>query len=85
MVRVDPEPDPEDPDELGVEVPDETEAEVLAVASSSMACLRLVTVHLEAVSLELTEAVSPSTDMAEDGLFGVIIQLPLVDPVELSL
>lgn len=87
VVRVDPEPDPEDPDELGVEVPDETEAEVLAVASSSMAFLRLVTVHLEAVevSLELTEAVSPSTDIAEDGLCGVIIQLPLVDPVELSL
>jgi len=88
VVRVDPEPDPEDPDELGVEVPDETEAEVLAVASSSMAFLRLVTVHLEApaaVSLELTEAVSPSTDMAEDGLCGVIIQLLVVDPVELSL
>ena len=51
MVRVDPELDPEDPDELGVEVPDETEAEVLAVASSSMAFLRLVTVHLEAVEV----------------------------------
>jgi hypothetical protein len=48
VVRVDPEPD--DPDELGVEVPDETEAEVLAVDSSSMAFLRLVTVHLEAAA-----------------------------------
>ena len=51
VVRVDPEPDPEDPDELGVEVPDETEAEVLAVASSSMAFLRLVTVHLETAAV----------------------------------
>ena len=37
------------------------------------------------ITLELTEAVSPSTDMAEDGLCGVIIQLLVVDPVELSL
>jgi len=71
--------------ELGVDVPEDTEAD-LAVASSSIAFLRLVTVHLEAeVLVEVVEVSAASTDMADEGRLGVIIQLLLVDPVELSL
>ena len=70
--------------ELGVDVPEDTEAD-LAVASSSIAFLRLVTVHLEAEALVEVVVSVASTDMADEGRLGVIIQLLLVDPVELSL
>jgi len=53
--------------ELGVDVPEDTEAD-LAVASSSIAFLRLVTVHLEAVVRLLEVDVSAaSTDIADVG------------------
>lgn len=54
--------------ELGVDVPEDTEAD-LAVASSSIAFLRLVTVHLEAVALEdeVVDVSAASTDIADVG------------------
>ena len=49
-----------------MDVPEDTEAADLAVASSSIAFLRLVTVHFEPVPL--VEAASSPTDIAEEGL-----------------
>jgi len=58
----------EPPVELGVDVPEDTEAD-LAVASSSIAFLRLVTVHLEADALvEVDVSAAASTDIADVGL-----------------
>ena len=62
----DPDDPEEPPEELGVDVPEDTEAADLAVASSSIAFLRLVTVHFEPVPL--VEAASSPTDIAEEGL-----------------